>query len=311
MYQGGLKELRELIVERENNNKDTVIALTGDEGEGKSLSGVFGIAKKIYPDFSLRDNVVYTGCPDEFNDKYDKLVSSGGVIQIDEAIKLLYKMDFMLGAVKELVKDYGAKIRKEKKAAHILCIPSLDDLHKNFRNHRVKVWIELLPREDLDESNRVSAVIMVKQRNAFGTSADDTWLLKEFSKLWYNKYKRGNFGYDAKIDLMRSHPFYFGETFFKRPSDHDEAMYLIERQNALNKYEPKDNVADNRSKNQIRLEAVRDILILQRKKEGRTDDEIAKEIGYSRQHTNELIRKAEKAINMKIADANKVISILE
>ena len=229
-----IEDIKKEVFAAIGRNKDYVMALTGDEGEGKSLTAC-QIAQALYPDFDLRKNVVYTESVVEFNEKYEPLPPKS-VFIIDEAIKVLYKMDFAQRKTKKMVVRYTADVRKEKMACHILCIPVLAELHKNFRNHRVKMWIELLDRGDF-RKNWVVGVVFVKRRNPFSESYSDPWFLSTFTKIWQDKIRDHTvMDLENYLEFLRSHPFYFGEIAFQRPPIRFEKAYIKERNAAKEKY---------------------------------------------------------------------------
>ncbi|MEA3420261.1 MAG: hypothetical protein U9Q97_01125 [Acidobacteriota bacterium] len=229
-------DIREKIFSTMMLEKDFLICITGDEGEGKSLNAAWNIGKRFWPDFDITDNVVYTGSEEEFEHKYEK-VNHNGIFIIDEAIKLAYKMDFATAKAKTLVKKYTADVRKEKKACHILCIPCLSDLILNFRTHRVKMWIELIDRRYTKE-NFCIGLVFVKERNPFTETRSDPWYLKDFGRLWHSKLKLGELSsLKEKLKLLRSHPFYFGEITFPKPNDSQIKKYLLSQKIAKKKYE--------------------------------------------------------------------------
>lgn len=231
-----LAELSDEIKSPTEIGKDCVVALTGEEGEGKSLSAT-QIARAIFPEFDLWNNIIYSKYPAEYNDKY-KMLLSGVPFQIDEAIELMYKMDFMKYDVKELVKKFAAQQRKEKHAIYLLCISCLKDLSTYWREHRVKYWIELMPREEMAFENAVAAMVFKKPRIPFTPAGTDVWMLKKYYELWMKKYQR--YGYTERVvEIMRNHPYYIGEVKIPKPSHKIEREYLRFRGYAYKKYAPR------------------------------------------------------------------------
>ena len=108
------RDLKHIVNEEMSRKKDYVICITGDEGEGKSLTAI-QIARRLFSDFDFNKNEIYTESTTEFSEKYLELQRET-VLVIDEAIKLLYKMDFQLKPVKKMIKKYAADVRKEKLA---------------------------------------------------------------------------------------------------------------------------------------------------------------------------------------------------
>lgn len=230
-----LTKLAKLLQYPTTIGKDSICAVTGEEGEGKSLFVNTGVAPAIDTDFDLWKNVVYTEYEREFNEKYEYL-KPFGCWSLDEAIKLMYKMDFMLAPAKKMVKSFAADVRKEKHGVHFLIIPDFDDLLKYFREKRVKFWIDLIPREYLAD-DEVAAMVYQRIRLPFKPPAMDIWFLKEYFERSIKAVRKH--GYSEKvINIMRSHPYYIGELNFKRPSDAKEQRYLKFRERAKAIYTP-------------------------------------------------------------------------
>ncbi|RLG31088.1 hypothetical protein DRN98_06805, partial [Methanosarcinales archaeon] len=64
-------DIKEKIFSALTLEKDYLICMTGDEGEGKSLNAAWNLGKRFWPDFDIEKSVVYTGNPAEFDKKYD------------------------------------------------------------------------------------------------------------------------------------------------------------------------------------------------------------------------------------------------
>lgn len=226
-----MQELADIIKFPTTIGKDNVVVIAGGEGDGKSLFQHYGLGPALDPEYDLWRSVVYTDSMDEFNEKYEYLKINWA---IDEAIRVLYKLDFMLGIAKDLVKKFAADVRKEKGAVHSFLIPDISELNKYFREQRVTTWIEFIQREHLVEGES-AAVVFQKPRIHFRPTNVDVWLLKDYYEKYMKAFKKSGYG-DATIDIMRNHPFYIGEIYFKKPSETKIARYLEYRQMAINRY---------------------------------------------------------------------------
>jgi len=232
-YRTKISDIKDIVMEKMRIGKDYVVVITGDEGEGKS-SVAIDIASTIDPEFDLWDNIIYTGHLSEYNEKYDKLKEKT-VIILDEAIELMYKMDFMKTSVKTLVKYFAARQRKEKHAVYILNIPHMSDLAPYWREKRAKMWIELMQREFFKE-RRVGAIVFEKTRVPFLPGGVDTWLLKDFYKEWMVMLNRSGYVADKSLNIMRKHPYFMGELIFRKINKTTYAKYLACRERAYRDY---------------------------------------------------------------------------
>lgn len=231
-----VKQVAQLVRYPTTIGKDSITAVTGEEGEGKSLFVATGLGPAIDPAFDIWKSIVYTEYDSEYNEKYEYL-QLYGCWALDEAIKRMYKMDFMQAPAKQTVKSFAADVRKEKHAVHFLLIPDFDDLLKYFREKRVKFWIDLIPREHLEKTDEVAGIVYERIRLPFKPPAMDIWFLKDYFEKTIKAVRKH--GYSEKvINIMRSHPYYRGEFSFKRPSEAQEKRYLKMRERALAIYTP-------------------------------------------------------------------------
>ncbi len=216
--------------------KDVHVAYSADEGDGKSTKLVSDIKYVLGGD--MWKNIIYSKNPKEFYDKYDNM-EQGGVMGFDEALDLLDRMDWR--NLNDMVKKFRGEVRKEKNGIFIYNVQLFRDLHSYWRNHRVRYWLEMLPRQWFGNKN--IAVILNRQRVPFITGKRDTWMLDSQEKLWMDDMKTSAINVHEYIKKLRLHPFYRGEHKFKALSDHDELMYLKRRAEAKEIYE-KDMDAD-------------------------------------------------------------------
>jgi hypothetical protein len=180
-------------------DKDLVVAVTGEEGGGKTaLSG--GLAACISPVFSWRTHALMQPTESDMRNLITSLPKFEPVIA-DEAIKILYKLNWQSKGQRFLNMMY-AQCRKENKLS-ILNIPRFVDLNEYFRNQRVKIWIHIV--EEISNKKKVGyAVVFVKSKLA---SAKDPWRLEEMNKQFelYVKKKRLH---ETDFDLEEWFTFY-------------------------------------------------------------------------------------------------------
>lgn len=199
------------LIHRLKKDWDVVIAITGEEGTGKSsLAIIMGtymqdIAK--IPKFSLEKNVLYNPKTLDIKDAVLKLVPRFGVIMMDEAIKSLYKMGFMSKA-QQYINQLYTLCRKENKAT-LLCIPRFGDLNEFFRNHRTKIWLHIVARGEV--------MIFVRDWNPL---VADPWHMRENIKKIGSKSRSMGMSKQEKITLLQQTSIYAGMfTFNPLPVD--------------------------------------------------------------------------------------------
>jgi len=131
-----------LLKKRLRQDWDIVLAITGEEGSGKSTLGML-LGKLIDKRFDFEKNVSFLPDEKEIRDEFTALKKYQCYV-IDEAIRSLYKMNFMSNLQQMLVQMWATERYQNK--ATIMIIPRFKDLTENFRNHRVKIWIHVLTR---------------------------------------------------------------------------------------------------------------------------------------------------------------------
>lgn len=204
-----LKDFVKAMKDRSNDDWDTVIAISGEERSGKSsLANLLGFL--IDPKYNLVKNVAYLPNQRETEEKF-KTLGCKQVFNIDEAIKAMYKMRFMDKLQSRLNEMYATEAYKN--IITLLCIPRFTDLNEFFRNHRVKIWIQVI--------DRGRAVAFAKdERNIFHS---DPWHMKENDKLMGIASRRKKYvemgNEDAITVYKKSKNFYFTFTFPKLPEN--------------------------------------------------------------------------------------------
>jgi len=181
---------------------DSVIAITGAEGVGKSHLAII-LGHLIRDDFSLDKNVAFV--PDEkqiFN-----LVTGlpkGSAIVLDEAIKSFYKLNWN-SRLQIMLNELFTLCRSENKAT-ILCIPSLLDLNKMMRGRRVCMWIHVVKRGKF--------VIFTRDSNPYN---EDPWHFDEtIKKIKKEKINFNRMHSRQQVAFLSKLPNYIGYLYFEK-----------------------------------------------------------------------------------------------
>lgn len=161
-----MQKLARIIKKRLKTDRDLVVLVTGDEGEGKSRF-TLELCKMIDPKFTVERNIAYRGY--EIKDKFANLPKYS-VLDIDEAMKDFYKRGWMTVDRRKLNILFSSI--REKNIVTFLLIPNFWDIDPYYRNHRVRLWIHI--------ATRGVAVVSKKDMNPYST---DKWHQKDNEKL--------------------------------------------------------------------------------------------------------------------------------
>lgn len=191
-----IKDLADIAKKRVHEDKDLVLAFTGNEGDGKSgLSINFGL--KVDGNFDLKRNILYSPTVQEAREKIFNLPHFS-YVDVDEAIKVMYKLNWSNKLAKYLNVVY-AICRNEHKITG-LCMPRFTDFTEYFRNHRIRVWVHIF--DPISKSkNWGEAAVMVKSWNPL---TSDPWGMVQAEKLYRKLTKRqraGTFSVEMQKDF--------------------------------------------------------------------------------------------------------------
>lgn len=121
------------------NKKDCVLCVSGMTGEGKSVFAC-DLAKEYDKRFEYERNLIYSR--KELKEKIETFPPSAFII--DEAINVLYKREWNKSAQKDLIKLLN--ICRSKGHLLIFVQPVFNDMDKDIRQERVRLWIYVLKR---------------------------------------------------------------------------------------------------------------------------------------------------------------------
>lgn len=202
-----------LVRKRLRQDWDLVISITGEEGCGKSTLAML-VAGLIDPRFDFQKNVSMLPNEKEVREEFSALKRYQCYV-IDEAIRALYKMNFMSGLQQMLVQMWATERFQNK--ATILILPRFKDLTENFRNHRVKIWIHVLARGH--------AVVYLRDDDPHTM---DPWQFDYMSKYKFKKFVRRNIAtipLEERLKLERKMRNYLFDFEFPDLDPIDKAKY--------------------------------------------------------------------------------------
>lgn len=177
MVSKNFKDLVNIINKRIANGMDAVIAVSGEEGIGKSTF-TLQLALELLKDksgvdaFDMERNIAYTA-EESLNKIADAPFKS--CVVIDEAGRLFFKRDAMSSKTKKGVKLFQ-QIRF-KNLCVLMAIPPFFSLDREIRNNRVWIWVHIYARG--------KGLVFLKDRNIF---IDDPWHQAETQGNIYRKY---------------------------------------------------------------------------------------------------------------------------
>lgn len=193
------KELIRTFKKRAKIDYDVVAAITGEEGISKSTLATHCVVESLaYEGFSM-DEILekipdYTIFSPNKARVQEQITNAPryAVINADEAIKILYKLNWNSG-IQKFLNMFYALCRKENKIS-LLCIPRFTDFNEFFRKHRIKFWIHIV--------DRGVGILFGKDWNPF---TDDPWWMKEgmdIVKKGYGRKKITDFDTEEKIRIL-------------------------------------------------------------------------------------------------------------
>ena len=161
--------VKHCIRKRIRQDFDSVIAITGENGTGKSVLAIY-MSLLADPKYRLDKNCLYIPDENEFTNTFNKM-HKYEVIHVDEAARSMHKHKWSSNLQQKINLLYDVEARK-KQIATILILPRFTDLNEKFRNFRVRYWIHVMAR----------GWAIIQERDA-DKDLDDPWHMKEYFKL--------------------------------------------------------------------------------------------------------------------------------
>lgn len=206
-YTTTIAELVQLIIDVQDSNRDAVLVISGDTGNGKSVLNwqvVRVHAKRRGIVFNPVRSLIYDR--EEFNESIDEVPENGN-LSADEAVGLFYSRDYHDDEQIALLKKLD-RIRYRKLLLTLL-IPNIFHIDKHIRDSRCRYWIHIDMRKGNGPTGYAHCYIFEKENNPFN---DDPWNLKLNRKLFTK----------GKIDKS---PNYIGEITFGDIPAEEYRMY--------------------------------------------------------------------------------------
>jgi len=280
-----LRFLISTIRKRLRKDWDLVMAISGEEGCGKSTLGIL-VGALIDKRFNMVDNLALLPDEKEIVREYTKLKRYQCYV-IDEAIRALYKMSFMSRMTQTLVRMWATERFQNK--GTILIIPRFKDLTENFRNHRVKLWIHVLARG--------TAVAYVRDDDPH---TFDPWHFKEaqnYKKLASKKKPIASMSVEQRVRIeskMKNYLFTF--SFPDLPEDVKKVYQRLKIQSRRDLKTDEEKVIEKKTSNALNeARTQRDKLIFKMIRElGVSRKEIQKQFDLKQSQVTRILHKVEK-----------------
>lgn len=196
-YTTSISKFVGLVIDVQDSNRDAVIIVSGDTGEGKSVFNWWLLrehARRRKIKFNPVRTLIYDR--EEFNLTIDECPENSS-ISADEAVGLFYSRDYHDDEQIALLKKLD-RIRYRRLLLTLL-IPNMFHIDKHIRDSRVRYWVHIDIRKGKGADGYAHCYIFEKERNPFNP---DPWNLSMNRKLFTK----------GKIDKS---PNYIGEIVFK------------------------------------------------------------------------------------------------
>jgi len=244
------------------DERDTVIAITGYPGEGKSnTAAILGMLVDF--DYTFDKNICFIPTSKEITNSYMDLPMYS-VLHIDEASRGLHKQRWY-----DKVQQTLNTLYDTEREGHFLCtlllMPRFQNFTENFRNFRIKYWIHI--------NERGLNLVYKKDEDK---DAADPWHINENYKKKQKKWKFKKIFERSIVDIVKmeqlTENYWF---YFKTPKIPEEIwdIYKKLKQESRNEKELEIEVESYKDKlSRERMERLAKIAKL--KKEGKTHGEI-------------------------------------
>jgi ABC-type dipeptide/oligopeptide/nickel transport system ATPase component len=156
---------KDIRKERLLKDGDACVGICGEEGSGKStVMIILGLA--IDPKgFDVERNIVYSPDHNLVRRKIMEELEHYSAFGVDEAVTVAYKRFFQMKS--QILMNVTYTQCRNHNIASLFCMPDFFSFDKFWRDHRLKIWIQLL--------DRTHGIIFSKDWNPFTT---DKWNMK-------------------------------------------------------------------------------------------------------------------------------------
>lgn len=272
---------------RLEDGKDVVVAVTGDEGDGKTTLG-YHICLATDSTFHLERNILYSPNYEEMKNKVKSLPRYSAILA-DEAIKALYKLRWQDKMQQYINILYG--ICRDENKLSVLCMPRFTDFNEFFRQHRIRFWIWIV--DPISKStNTGHAIVLSRSWNPF---TSDAWNYKEMDKIIVQyahdkRLRESEFNLNHKIHIISRSRNYVGMIEFSKMPDDEFGRYLeLKRQFAYEGMEKSDTPIEGKREAKQR-EQIKILCKLAIEKGIETKD-IAEKLNVTRERLYQLMAK--------------------
>jgi hypothetical protein len=138
-----IKQVGRRIPKTLREDKDLAICLSGLEGSGKSTASEQILEAANEKKFNVSFNTLFYPTIEEIEERYNSK-SRYLTFSWDEAIRILYKLEWASKTAKVINKDFA--VNRALNIGTILLLPRFRDLNEFFRNHRVALWGHVIER---------------------------------------------------------------------------------------------------------------------------------------------------------------------
>lgn len=214
-FRADLRTFCNVVIQRVRLKWDIVIAVTGEEGVGKTTLAI-ELAKLTDKNFDFKRNIAYLPTHQEIEDKFMSLDKFQTFI-IDEAITVLYKQRWADKLQQRIKRMYSTK--RFHNIITVMCMPRFTDFTEQIRNHRIKVWFHVIDR---------GVVVAFYKDDVNLFESDATWHLKENSMIIKNFMKKRRAGFltlHEKLALFRKTNNFVFYSVFDPLSEQDQLTY--------------------------------------------------------------------------------------
>jgi len=191
-----VKSFVKILKERLRDDWDIVLAITGEEGVGKTTLGIL-LSQQIDKEFSLKKNVAFIPDEKQIMEGFNELPPLSAYL-IDEAVKSLNKWSWFNSLQQAIIKMYA--VARYQNKCTILCMPRFRDLTENFRNHRIKIHINVI--------DRGTAIAYIKDNDK---DEDDPWHIDDNIKIktkWFKNTPIIERTVEKRLEVERKLPNY-------------------------------------------------------------------------------------------------------